>query len=218
LTDGNDKLTAFLESKPKTVQSLALLLHAAYTEECDDLDSLASEAEQHKVLFDVHDAKPAAGSILKPLNDWLKALSVQDHIVGVAAPLPSLRFLARRQSEAEDSGDPTKTTAAAVEERNQVWNKAQVQRRKLCQIAVFKDEKQAETALKNSAVTKLFKPTVGESHRLFVFSADLAHETDQQPWMQPSSVPANSKACNARSSYSSLQILYSCKSCTHIEV
>ena len=195
-------LASFLDGKSKPAQALAVLLHGMYEEEYDDVAQLAVSNEPHQLLLDASTQKASPGSLSKALNDWTKALAVQDYIVGASmeAPGPSLRFLARRVSSEENDGtDKGSSDKAAMDERRDVWNRANVQRKKLCQFLIFKDEKLAKEAVKkSSAMSKLYKPEPGQSHCLYVFSSDLAYETEAQPWAQTSAIPASDKRCTSR--------------------
>lgn len=193
-----DQLAKFIDKKSKPAQTLALILHSVHTEEHqEDLSKLGAAADPHQALTDMMSSKSQDG-LAKLLKDWEKALVVQTHVVGAddATPAPSLRYLARKMSE--EGGNETGNNDAAKQERKDVWNKAQAQRRKLCQFFVFKDEKQADVAYKSSILSKLFKPEVNQSHCLICFSCDLAYETEAQPWTQTSTIPKTDKTLIAR--------------------
>ena len=132
------------------------------------------------------DAGGATGASLREVR---AALQTHRRIIAVeatsAAPPPSSRTLHRYDSEASESGANSKDELHT--ERNEVWRNAQAMRKKAAQIGLWSaSPSQASTGAlqqvfaKSGAVSLRGKAT--ESHRAFVFSADLLAESAVMPW------------------------------------
>ena len=91
---------------------------------------------------------------------------------------PVTRELARFASEPSDPQDEEKK-----KERQAAWKDAQGQRRKFVHVGTSRcaTKQQLQTAFEKSSVYN-FQGKAGESHRLFIFSAELWGETPTAPW------------------------------------
>ena len=133
------------------------------------------------------DAGGATGASLREVR---AALQTHRRIIAVdatsTAPPPSSRTLQRYDSEASESGGTSKDLINT--ERNEIWKNAQTMRKKAAQIGLWGA---SSTQASTGALQKVFakcgavnslkgKPT--ESHRAFVFSADLLAESAVMPW------------------------------------
>ena len=124
--------------------------------------------------------------LTRDLNEMMRAIHVAENVIsssggGTCAPKASLRELVRHNSAPED-----RESAAA--ERNDVWKRAVAQRKKLVTLGLHKNPKTAEgfTEVFRKSAARSFKGEVNVSHRAFVLSADLMHQSGREPWLQPS--------------------------------
>lgn len=136
------------------------------------------------------------GDLAKDIREAFRLLSVGSQTAVVAAsagapPPPSLRVLARIQSDPEAMGG---SVEHIQQERAAVWAKAQAQRRKLIQLIRCPRTKDNLTqAFDKATSVRAFRGTLKEAHRMFVVSADLVHEVTDSPW-GGATVPATKPA------------------------
>ena len=125
------------------------------------------------------------GGLGTKLREFMRLASpvVPATIQEQGAPAPSLRCLARISS---DPGGVSleDRKAAIVKERQQLWAKAQAQRKRFCRMALWDDRtlQGLEAVVKNNHVVSGFSGKLNEAHRAFVLSCDLISENDKAPW------------------------------------
>ena len=104
-----------------------------------------------------------------------------------AAPPPvTARELKKWNSEASESGDGA-TRAELEQDRQECWRRAQAMRRKEATVAPWGFDSGSQglaRILNKPGAVKDWKGKAKESHRAFVFSADLAGEAAGEPWRE----------------------------------
>jgi hypothetical protein len=132
--------------------------------------------------MDADQLKPFA----KDVTELMRALHTPETVVsldaGAGAPKATLRDLARHAS---DGGDDE----AAAAERQDVWNRAVSQRKKLVTLTVVKNIRARASymeALSKCSGVAAFRGKVGESLRVFVLSCVLLNQKGKQPWLDAS--------------------------------
>ena len=101
-------------------------------------------------------------------------------------PPPSMRTLARRLSDPENSEAHTEQEQQT---RQEVWSQAQAQRRKYVQVLPWLNKhKDSLAAAFNKSRVSDFRGVKKESHRGFFLSADLLGEHPAEPWRIPAPV------------------------------
>lgn len=120
-----------------------------------------------------------------------------------AAPPPvTTRELKRWTSEASEGGGETRAQLEA--DRQDCWRRAQALRRKEASVfswAYDTGSAGLDRILSKPGAVKDFTGKQKESHRAFVFSADLADETAAEPWRELSETSADSPQAEAMISW-----------------
>ena len=168
---------------------LELLLELMQGKHMDDCRSLSQD--NVKLSHAVSEAAQAAqkeqkGCETKPL-EFIKCLCLvvqsfdtSTKSVSISASLPAQSLI--------QTLTPSGSTEEEVVARERVWKQVQAERRKFITFSVVsklaKDTLQA--ALRGSGKVWSHSGQLNSSHRLIFASADLATETGDEPWMQPS--------------------------------
>jgi hypothetical protein len=94
-----------------------------------------------------------------------------------------LRCLARIGSE-PGGVSPDEKKEDIMRERQQLWGKAQAQRKRFCRYVVCtnKTKEGLDAAVTKASSVFSFAGKLNESHRAFVLSCDLLQELEAQPW------------------------------------
>ena len=167
-------------SMPVAAVNLADVLRKLYDGGYEDSMSLLSQQKEPGTFLAVEADDKNLGQLGKDLKDLMRSLHAAESVISgkSGAPAAGLRELTRRVSDGADA-------TQAADERNQVWQRATTQRKKLVSFGIVKDPTKATSyaeIFKKAGVARAFKGVLNESHRLFVFSADLQTETGGTPW------------------------------------
>lgn len=159
-------------------------LYDVYSGEFDaDLKTLAIESQIASALGVVNEA--AMGALAPKFREFMRLASPAASSVSAAqgAPEMGVRCLARLNSD-PCGPSPEEKKELIKKEREQLWNKAQAQRKKFCRLVLWTDKTKdgLDTATKKHSPAKAFSGKLNEAHRAFVFSCDLVQEYDAQPW------------------------------------
>ena len=132
-----------------------------------------------------------------------RVLSLQRSVVAAddgAPPVASTRVL-RRYASASERGDGTDGNAAGdnaahLRERADAWKQATAVRKKIVSIAVAKatSAESLQEQFHNCPSAYHAQGKAGTSHRVFLFSADLAGERQLKPWSTMTDMPATNSA------------------------
>ena len=140
-------------------------------------------------------------SVGESLRDFLRAVKSYTRVIGVdasggAPPAPNTRALQRYDSDVSQSGGDRKQEIE--QERHECWKSAQQARRKGAGVGVLGTGGGPAGAglqrLLGRSNVNDFGGKPKESHRAFVFSADLFTESAATPWHELSEVDAGQTA------------------------
>ena len=170
---------------PRSAILLAELLQNVYQGSFQEAAVNIANHDNPSQLFHSMDAD-ALKTFAKSVSELMRALHASETVVsldaGAGAPKATLRDLAR---QASDGGDDE----AAAAERQDVWNRAVAQRKKLVTLALVKNTRLRASyleAFNKCSGVAAFRGKVGESHRVFVLSCDLLNQKGKQPWLEAS--------------------------------
>lgn len=136
-------------------------------------------------LMDCNDLEGEGGKKLRDLTLQLgthrQAVSVSDG----APPPPSTREL-RRAITAEGGDEREERKQQARQERAEAWKSAQNSRKRLALVSVakFKAKADLQKWYEKQKLAHQFVGKPGESHRVFIASADTFGGEGQEPWQQ----------------------------------
>ena len=183
-----DAFMADLKTKlPRAGILFAEIIHKLFENHYDPaVTVLANETDMAARLMSGEELQ----DLTRDLNEMMRAIHVAESVVTVGGgtggpPKASLRELVRSNSAPED-----KECAAA--ERADVWKRAQTQRKKLVTLGLVKNPTQAKAyaeVFKKASASRGFKGESNSSHRAFVASADLMHQSGKEPWLHTSAPP-----------------------------
>ena len=144
-------------------------------------DQICQEVQKEPVLTKI--SWPCVDT-LQGLKELTAQLQIHKSVVRVNAtdpPPASTRTLKRYGTE--EGADNDGRDAEIQRERVDAWKQAQAVRRKLVTISACKyaTKQHLDTHFEKSAAYK-FNGKAAESHRVFVFSAEMLHEAQDQPW------------------------------------
>ena len=189
-TVSEDSLAAITASLPKAGKQAVELLHDLFEAEHENqLKKTVSESDPAKCLLENTESKNELAKIFRSMVAGLCAGTVS---IGSADPPVSIRQLARQHSNPEE---PKHETTVSEEERKETWASAQAVRKKRCQLILWtgKSPESLRTLL-DKCQASAFEGKINESHRLWVFSSDLALEAkgswQRTPALVPDSVTA----------------------------
>ena len=130
------------------------------------------------------------GDAGKAWREVTRQLGVHKQIVSAstlgALPPQSQRSLQRVLTE--DGGDDAERSSEMRQEREETWKCAQTARKKFAQVSctVVRKSADLQTWFERQRSAHHFVGKAGESHRVFVFSADTAELEGDEPWRNTS--------------------------------
>ncbi len=150
----------------------------------DGIAALASSNSPETLLRDTEEKE--LGHLATDILEVMRSVRAAETVVGLGGgsgpPKATLRDLVRQACTGRDE-------EAAAMERQDVWNRAVAQRKKLVTLALVRNPKSHasyQESVSGVPAFAEFKGKVGEAHRVFMLSAELLNQKGKQPWLHTS--------------------------------
>ena len=148
-----------------------------------DLNELLKKHSCCAALLPWTEWEGAAG---KAWREVTRQLGVHKQVVSATTPgaLPPQSHRSLKRVLTEDGGEDDDRTAAMRQEREETWKSAQTARKKYALVshAVGRKSADLQAWFERQRNAYHFVGKAGESHRIFIFSADTAESEGEEPW------------------------------------
>ena len=182
-----DPLEKQKQGKSRAAVALLFFLFDVFSDKYEaEIAALWEASQKQKVtnlcLLNWQELKDDAGKAMKEID---RLLGMHKQLVSAStcqAPALSSRTLAKLQSNPDDPEPRRREEIHA--ERNSTWQQAQAMRKKVAVVGVCKamSAKALQDYFEKCDKAFKFDGKAGQSHRLFVFSADCFWDASTTPW------------------------------------